>query len=73
MGFADKMQHIKILKQLTKIIENKAPPTVAKAQTSRVGKSLTSNNNTAPRVVKAISEIHKRKTRANTPLPTSIE
>ena len=39
MGYADKMQHIKILEQLTKIIEKKALPMVAKACTSRVGEA----------------------------------
>ena len=58
MGYAEKMQHIKVLKQINKIIDNKAPPTVAKARTSRVGMALTSNDTTALRVVNAIHQIH---------------
>ena len=62
-----------MLKQLTRIINNKSPPTVANTQTSRVGKASTSNDTTAPRMVKAIHQIHRCKTRANTPIPTIIE
>ena len=73
IGCADKMQHIKNLKQLTEIMDNKAPPTVANAQTSRLGTVSTSNDNTAPRVVKAICQIHQHRTQANTPIPTITE
>ena len=67
------MQHIKILKQLTEIISNMSPPTVSNARTSRVGKSSTSNDTTAPRVVKTIHQIHQHRTRSNTPIPTIFE
>ena len=73
MGCAEKMQHVKILKQLTEIMENKAPLTVANTRISRVDKESTSNDTTAPKVVNSILQILQRKTRANNLTPTIIE
>ena len=48
------------------MVGDSQPPRVAKA-------ASTSNNTTAPRVVRATKQIHQRITRSNTPMPTVME
>jgi hypothetical protein len=70
----NKVRHIEILKQLTLIIQGGQSPRVGDSQPPRVARAAsTSNNTTAPRVVRATKQIHQRVTRSNTPMPTIME
>ncbi len=76
----DKLQHIKVLKQLTAIINGEAPrvdgqqpPRVAAQQPRRVGNPTTSNDTTDPKVIRRAPRIHQRHTRNNAPIETIVE
>ncbi len=69
----DKVKHIKILQQLTDIIANKPPQRVATRPPPRVDVPSTSNDTTAPRIVRTGKRIHQRRTRSNVPMPTIPE
>jgi len=65
----DTLRHAKVLQKLTAIIANKPPQRVAMQTPQRVDGPSTSNDTTAPRIVRTAKRIHQRKTRSNTPMP----
>ena len=70
----NKCRYIKIIKQLTLIMQGGQPLRVDTRQPLRVDElASTLNNTTAPRVVRATNQIHQQKTRSNTPMPEVME
>ena len=68
-----KLKHAKILQQLTAILKNAPPQRVALPALQRVDVPSTSNDTTAPRIVREAPRIHQRHTRRNTPMPAIVE
>ena len=68
-----KLEYAKILKQLTDILKHRPPQRVAPETPQRVDVPSTSNDTTAPRVVKTTRQVHQRHTRSNTPMETIPE
>ena len=68
-----KMKYANILDGLTTILKNRPLPRVAQAAPTRVDKPSMSNNTTAPRVLCQANQIHQKKTRSNTPMPSITE
>ena len=68
-----KITHKKVIQQLTCIITNKPTQRVTTQSPQRVTPTSTSVDITAPRIIKTSTRIHQRKTRSNTPMPTTIE
>ena len=68
-----KLEHIKILQQLTRVLNSHPSPRVGEAPEPRVGAPTSSHDATAPRVLRTQPRIHRRQTRANNPMPPIIE
>ena len=69
----EKIKHAQILKELTAILKNEPVPRVEDKAEPRVGRPSSSNDTTAPKVVRAAKRIHLRRTRRNTPMETIPE
>ena len=67
-----KLKHAKIVNKMTEILKTGRVPRV-KGPAPRVGAPTSSEDTTAPRVVKAAPRVHLRRTRRNNPMPTIIE
>ena len=69
----DKLEHAKIIEQLTEIIANKPLQRVPNGTPQRVATPSTSSNVNAARNIQNKRFIPQRKTRSNTPMPAIIE
>ncbi|KAL7529996.1 hypothetical protein ACHAXR_003264 [Thalassiosira sp. AJA248-18] len=68
-----KLRHAKVLQKLTTILANKPPQRVAMQTPQRVDAPSTSNDTTAPRIVRQSKRIHQRRTRSNFQMPSIPE
>ena len=67
-----KVRHTQLVQQLTDVLKHGHPQRV-NGELPRVTTPSASNNTTAPRVVRHQPQIHQRRTRSNTPMPTILE
>ena len=71
---ANKAKHVNVLQKLTSIITNGPAPRVGRVPAPRVTKAASASvDKLSPKVVKAPTYVHQRKTRNNTPMPTIME
>ena len=70
---AAKIEHAKIINELTRIIENHPTSRVDTPTQTRVGTPTSSHDATAPRMLRKQKKVHQQRTRSNTPMPSIPE